>query len=106
MAHHNGERPEPGIESNRRLLKGVGYAAAAAFCAVSVCANLRYGLSLGKNPTDKATYAIASVAADILFALSLRERRFRVLSVMIIALSELQASATTGQLASETQRPW
>jgi hypothetical protein len=88
MAHHNGERPEPGIESNRRILQGVGYAAAVAFCAVSVCANLRYGVSLGKNPTDKATYATASVAADIfkmvapLLALSLWERRFRVLGVM------------------------
>ena len=70
------------------FLKGVGYAAAAAFCAVSVCANLRYGLSLGKNPMDKATYAIASIAADIfkmttpLLALSLWERRFRILAVM------------------------
>ena len=88
MAHHNREKSEPGIEPNRRILKVAGYAAAAAFCAVSVCANLRYGLSLGKNPMDKATYAIASVAADIfkiaapLFALSLWERRFRVLGVM------------------------
>jgi hypothetical protein len=88
MADHNGERSEPGIGSKRRLLKGVGYAAAAAFCAVSVCANLRYGLSLGKNPIDKTTYAIASVAADIfkmaapLLALSLWERRFRILAVM------------------------
>ena len=77
MAHHDREKSEPGIEPNRRILKVAGYAAATAFCAVSVCANLRYGLSLGKNPTDKATYATASVAADIfkiaapLFALSL-----------------------------------
>jgi hypothetical protein len=61
MADHN----KPGIELHRKILKVAGYAAAAAFCAVSVCANLRYGLSLGKNPMDKATYAIASVAADI-----------------------------------------
>ena len=88
MADHNGEKSKPGIAPNRRILKVAGYAAAAAFCAVSVCANLRYGLSLGKNPMDKATYAIASVAADIfkvaapLFALSLWERRFRILGVM------------------------
>jgi hypothetical protein len=57
-----------------------------------VCANLRYGLSLGKNPMDKATYATASVAADVfkmaapLLALSLWERRFRVLGVMGLVL--------------------
>jgi hypothetical protein len=88
MADHNGEKSEPGIESDRRILKVVGYAAAAAFCSVSVCANLRYGLSLGKNPMDKANYAVASVAADIfkmaapLFALTLWERRFRILAMM------------------------
>jgi len=76
MALHDREKSEPGIEPNRRILKVAGYAAAA-FCTVSVCANLSYGLSLGKNPMDKATYATASVAADIfkiaapLFALSL-----------------------------------
>ena len=88
-----------------------GYAAATAFCAVSVCANLRYGLSFGKNPMDKATYAIASVAADIfkiaapLFALSLWERRFRALSVMGFVLwlgcvSWSMASATGFVLSS------
>ena len=88
MADHNGENQNRASSSNRQILKVVGYAAAAAFCAVSVCANLRYGLSLGKNPMDKATYAIASVAADIfkmaapLLALSLWERRFRILAVM------------------------
>jgi hypothetical protein len=88
MADHNGEKSEPGIEPSRSILKVVGYAAAAAFCAVSVCANLRYGLSLGKNPMDKATYAIASVAADVLkitaplLAPSLWDRRFRILAVM------------------------
>jgi hypothetical protein len=115
MAHHDGERPEPGFESNRRILKGVGYAAAAAFCAVSVCANLRYGLSLGKNPTDKATYATASVAADVfkmaapLLALSLWERRFRVLGVMglvlwLACLSWSMASAAGFVLSSRGRR--
>ena len=65
------------------ILRLAGYAAAATFCAVSVCANLQYGLSLGKNPIDKATYATASVAADVfkiaapLLALSLWSKRFR-----------------------------
>ena len=92
MADHNGEKSKPGIEPNRRILKVAGYAAAAAFCTVSVCANLRYGLSLGKNPMDKATYAIASVGADIfkiaapLFALSLWERRFHILAMMAFVL--------------------
>src|SRR5262245_35875155 len=54
-----------GVEPHHRLLRLSGYAAAAAFCAVSVGANLQYGLSLGKNPIDKATYAVASAAADI-----------------------------------------
>ena len=81
-------QPSTCIKQTILILKVAGYAAAAAFCAVSVCANLRYGLSLGKNPMDKATYAIASVAADIfkmpapLLVLSLWERSFRVLSVM------------------------
>ena len=66
--------------------------AAAAFCAVSVGANLQYGLSLGKNPIDKATYAAASVAADVfkmaapLLALSLWSKRFHILAIAGLAL--------------------
>lgn len=73
-------------------LKMVGYAAATAFCAVSVFANLRYGLSLGKNPVDKATYAVASVAADIfkiavpLLGLSLWEKRRRSFTTIVLML--------------------
>jgi hypothetical protein len=84
MADHN---LSPDIERHHRILKIAGYAAAAAFCAVSVCANLRYGLSLGKNPIDKATYTVASVAADVfkmaapLLALSLWDKRFHILAM-------------------------
>ena len=73
-------------------LKVTGYAAAAAFCAVSIFANLRYGLSLGKSPIDKTTYAVASVAADIfkiavpLMALNLWERRRRSLGLIALML--------------------
>jgi hypothetical protein len=69
-----------------------GYAAAAAFCAVSVGANLQYGLSLGRNPIDKATYAVASVAVDVfkiaapLLALSLWSKRFHILAVAGLVL--------------------
>ena len=69
-----------------------GYAAAAAFCAVSVGANLQYGLSLGRNPIDKATYAVASVAADVfkiaapLLALSLWSKRFHILAIAGLVL--------------------
>ena len=69
-----------------------GYAAVAAFCAVSVGANLQYGLSLGRNPIDKATYAVASVAADIfkmaapLLALSLWSKRFHILAIVSLVL--------------------
>src|SRR5262245_57889502 len=78
---------EPGIEAAHRIFTLVGYAAAVAFCAVSVCANLRYGLGLGKTPMDKATYAVASVAADVfkvvapLLALGLWKERFRILAL-------------------------
>src|SRR5262245_45875702 len=85
MVDHN---LTPGVAPHRWILKMVGYAAAAAFCAVSVCANLRYGLSLGRNPADKATYAVASIAADVfkvaapLLALSLWDKRFRILAMV------------------------
>jgi len=52
-----------------------------------VSANLQYGLSLGKNPIDKATYAAASVAADVfkmvvpMLALSLWSKRFHILAI-------------------------
>jgi len=82
----------PAIEPRDHLLKIAGYAAAAAFCAVSVSANLKYGLSLGKNPIDKATFATASVAADVfkvaapLLALSLWSKRFHVLAIAGLTL--------------------
>ena len=70
-----------GVERRDRLLRVFGYAAVTAFCAVSFSANLQYGLSLGKTPIDKTTYAAASVAADVfktvapLLVLSLRGQR-------------------------------
>jgi hypothetical protein len=82
----------PAIEPRHRILKISGYAAAAAFCAVSVSANLQYGLSLGKNPTDTVTFAAASVAADVfkvaapLLALSLWSKRFHVLAMAGLTL--------------------
>ena len=54
---------------------------------MSVSANLQYGLSLGKIPIDKATYAAASVAADVLkvaaplLALSLWNKRSYILAI-------------------------
>ena len=91
MADHN--RPQlPAIEPRHRILRLSGYAAATAFCAVSMAANLQYGLSLGKTPIDKTTYAVASVAADIfkmaapLLALSLWSKRFHILSIAALVL--------------------
>ena len=81
-----------GFEPGHCILRMSGYAAAAAFCAVSVGANLQYGLSLGRNPIDKATYAVASVAADIfkmaapLLALSLWSKRFHILAIAGLVL--------------------
>ena len=75
-----------GIERRDRLLRVCGYAAVTAFCAVSFGANLQYGLSLGKTPIDKTTYAAASVAVDIskmaapLLVLSLRGQRRYILA--------------------------
>ena len=89
MADH--DNPERGTRRHGTL-KMAGYAAATAFCAVSVFANLRYGLSLGKNPVDKATYAVASVAADIfkiavpLLGLSLWEKRRRSFTTIALML--------------------
>jgi hypothetical protein len=80
------------VEPRHRILRMSGYLAAAAFCAVSVGANLQYGLSLGKTPIDKATYAAASVAADVfkmaapLLALSLWSKRFHILAIAGLAL--------------------
>ena len=82
----------PAVEPRHRILRLSGYAAAAAFCAVSVGANLQYGLSLGKTPIDKATYAVASVAADVfkmaapLLALSLWSKRFHILAIAGLVL--------------------
>jgi hypothetical protein len=81
-----------GFEPGHCILRMSGYAAAAAFCAVSVGANLRYGLSLGTNPIDKTTYAVASIAADVfkiaapLLALSLWSKRFHILAIVGLVL--------------------
>ena len=81
-----------GFEPRHSILRMSGYAAAAAFCAVSVGANLQYGLSLGRNPIDKATYAVASVAADVfkiaapLLALNLWSKRFHILAIAGLVL--------------------
>ena len=48
------------------VLKIACYGAAAALCAVTVAANLKFGLTLGSTPEEKAIYATASVAADII----------------------------------------
>jgi uncharacterized membrane protein YeaQ/YmgE (transglycosylase-associated protein family) len=75
-----------GIERRDRLLRVCGYAAVTAFCAVSFGANVQYGLSLGRTPIDKTTYAAASVAVDIfkmaapLLVLSLRGQRQYILA--------------------------
>jgi hypothetical protein len=55
--------PETPIQGG--ALKAAGYIAASALCAVSITANLRFGLSLGSNSLDKSIYATASMAADI-----------------------------------------
>src|SRR5262245_64069585 len=87
MAACRTQDTESGIEAPHRIIKLIGYAAAVAFCAVSVSANLRYGLSLGKTPMDKATYAVASVAADVfkvvapLLAFGLWKGRLRILAL-------------------------
>jgi hypothetical protein len=92
MADHKKTDTRHGTDHHHRVLKMVGYAAAAAFCAVSVCANLRYGLSLGADPLDKATYATASVAADVfkmaapMLAATLWGKRLRVLASLGLLL--------------------
>ena len=74
------------------LLNTAGYAAATAFCVVSIGANFRYGISLGGEPFDKSLYAAASVAADAfkitlpLVMLRLWARRHLVLALASLAL--------------------
>jgi hypothetical protein len=51
--------------SSNITLKMACYGAATALCAVTVMANLKFGLSLGSTAEEKLVYAIASVAADI-----------------------------------------
>ena len=58
------------IGSNQSLsssitLKMSCYGAATALSAVTVMANLNFGLSLGSTGEEKIVYATASVAADI-----------------------------------------
>jgi hypothetical protein len=51
--------------SSNITLKMACYGAATALCAVTVMANLNFGLSLGSTAEEKLIYAVASVAADI-----------------------------------------
>src|SRR5688572_8736036 len=51
--------------SSNITLKMACYGAATALCAVTVMANLNFGLSLGSTAEERIVYAIASVAADI-----------------------------------------
>ena len=73
------------------LLNTAGYAAATAFCVVSIGANFRYGISLGDEPFDKSLYAAASVAADAfkimlpLVTLRLWARHHLVMSLVSLA---------------------
>ncbi|TMJ65103.1 MAG: hypothetical protein E6G91_21540, partial [Alphaproteobacteria bacterium] len=86
------ELQRSGAEREQRLLTVCGYAAAAAFCAVSLSANLQYGLSLGHTLIDKATYTAASMAADVfkmaapLLVLSLRRQRLHTLVIAGLVL--------------------
>ena len=50
---------------NSAGLKIACYGAAAALCAVTMAANLKFGLTLGSTVEEKAIYAIASVGGDI-----------------------------------------
>ena len=56
---------ENGPTGDNSAVKLACYGAAAALCAVTMAANLKFGLTLGSTPEEKAIYAIASVAADI-----------------------------------------
>ena len=47
-------------------LKLACYGAAAALCAVTVAANLKFAMTLGVTVEEKAIYATASVAADVI----------------------------------------
>ena len=64
-----------------------GYFGAGILCLVSLVANLRYGLSLARDPLDKSAYAGASIAVDILkaalplLALTLWRRRHHVMAM-------------------------
>ena len=86
------ELQRSGAEREQRLLTVCGYAAAAAFCAVSLSANLQYGLFLGHTLIDKATYTAASMAADVfkmaapLLVLSLRRQRLHTLVIAGLVL--------------------
>ena len=51
--------------SSNITLKMACYGAATALSAVTVRANLNFGLSLGNTAEEKIVYAIASVAADV-----------------------------------------
>ena len=76
----------------RLLLRLAGYGAAAAFCGVSIAANLVFGTTLGMNQADKTIYALASVAADVfkmtapLAAACLWWRRHHILALASMAI--------------------
>jgi hypothetical protein len=86
------ELQRSGAQREQRMLTACGYAAATAFCAVSLGANLQYGLSLGNTPINKATYTVASMAADVfkmaapLLVLSLRRQRMHALVMAGVVL--------------------
>lgn len=86
-------------------LKMACYGAATALCAVTVAANLNFGLTLGSTTEEKLIYAIASVAADVIkctaviVVIRLWQKRQRVLACVgtvfgIICLTWSLASAT------------
>lgn len=92
-------------------LKVACYGAATALCAVTVMANLNFGLSLGSTADEKLIYAIASVAADIvkitavIVVILLWQKRQRMLACVgtvfgIMCLAWSLASATGFALSS------
>lgn len=83
--------------------KMAGYLAAAAFLAVSAAANFSFALSLGSSPYEKAVFATASLAADLmkavllLVAIKLWKGRHR---FMALAAALLFAGCLTWSMAS------
>ena len=80
-----------------------GYFGAGVLCIVSLIANLRYGLSLARDPLDKVAYGAASVAVDILkaalplLALRLWHRRHH---LMFVASAMLWVGCVSWSMSS------